>query len=368
MDKQYRNIFLELGYSQAEIDKKVTETWRTMFEGPEDERIYADAPDNTGYMIDTGNTDARTEGMSYGMMMAVQMDRQDIFDRLWKWSMTHMFMTEGLHAGYFAWSCQLDGTKNAYGPAPDGEEYYALALFFASHRWGDREAPFDYETQAKNLLRTCIHKGENDDGYPMWSPVTYMIKFIPDCEFTDPSYHLPHYYELFAQWAYPEDREFWRKAADASRAFIPTACHHVTGFAPQYSEYDATPKDLFGAADFYSDSYRVAANIGLDAVWYGQKPWQKTIADNLQRFFQDIPLDKYMAYDLDGTPRDEPSMHPVGLLATNAQAALATDGPVAERTVRQFWDTPLRKGVRRYYDNCLYFFAVLALSGNYRIY
>ena len=43
-------------------------------------------------------------------------------------------------------------------------------------------------------------------------------------------------------------------------------------------------------------------------------------------------------------------------------------GPIAEKTVRQFWNTPLRQGKRRYYDNCLYFFAVLALSGNYRIY
>ena len=27
-----------------------------------------------------------------------------------------------------------------------------------------------------------------------------------------------------------------------------------------------------------------------------------------------------------------------------------------------------RKGRRRYYDNCLYFFCLLMLTGNYRIY
>ena len=32
-----------------------------------------------------------------------------------------------------------------------------------------------------------------------------------------------------------------------------------------------------------------------------------------------------------------------------------------------FWNQPLRKGGRRYYDNCLYLFAFLALSGRYRI-
>lgn len=43
------------------------------------------------------------------------------------------------------------------------------------------------------------------------------------------------------------------------------------------------------------------------------------------------------------------------------------DGSNAEVCVRRFWNTPLRDGPRRYYDNCLYFFALLALSGRYRI-
>ncbi|MBN1647857.1 MAG: xylanase [Spirochaetales bacterium] len=366
--RTYRNVFSELGYRQAEIDKKIHDSWLTIFEGPESERFYFDAPDNTGYMADTGNHDVRTEGMSYGMMMAVQMDRQDIFDRLWKWSLDHMYIIEGILAGYFAWSCQYDGTRNYEGPAPDGEEYYALALFFASHRWGDREAPFNYETQAWDLLRTCIHKGENGEGAPMWSPENHLIKFVPNCEFTDPSYHLPHFYELFAEWARPEDRAFWKKAAEASRAFIPESCHPVTGMAPEYSEYDGTAITRFRDCEFYSDSYRVASNLGLDASWFGPRPWQKAIADNIQSFFVDIPTEDFKSYMIDGTPLDQPALHPVGLLATNAQAALATSGPVAERTVRRFWDTPLRTGDRRYYDNCLYFFALLALSGNYRIY
>ena len=31
-------------------------------------------------------------------------------------------------------------------------------------------------------------------------------------------------------------------------------------------------------------------------------------------------------------------------------------------------ELPMRKGVRRYYDNCLYFFCLLMLTGNYKIY
>jgi oligosaccharide reducing-end xylanase len=48
-------------------------------------------------------------------------------------------------------------------------------------------------------------------------------------------------------------------------------------------------------------------------------------------------------------------------------ASLAAKGKYSEEWVKKFWNTPLRTGVRRYYDNCLYLFALLALSGNYRI-
>ena len=60
------------------------------------------------------------------------------------------------------------------------------------------------------------------------------------------------------------------------------------------------------------------------------------------------------------------ALHPVAMTAVNAQASLASKGEYALACVRKFWDTPLRTGERRYYDNCLYLFAMLALSGNYR--
>ena len=83
----------------------------------------------------------------------------------------------------------------------------------------------------------------------------------------------------------------------------------------------------------------------------------------------------YVTYEVDGTPLEQPALHPVGILATTAQGSLAVVGSgqgeeaeeLAMEWVERFWNEPLRKGERRYYDNCLYFFAFLALSGNYRI-
>ncbi|GIP18002.1 hypothetical protein J40TS1_36440 [Paenibacillus montaniterrae] len=363
----YRNLFAEYGYNEEEIAKKVQDTWDALFGDHEATKIYYELSEDKGYLLDTGNLDVRSEGMSYGMMMAVQYDRQDIFDKLWNWTYSFMYMTEGLHKGYFAWSCQPDGTRNAQGPAPDGEEYFALALFFASKRWGDREAPYNYSQQAKDILHTCLH--QQPPGFPMWNPDNKLIKFVPEVEFSDPSYHLPHFYELFALWAYEEDRNFWKEAAQASRDYIDISCHPVTGLAAEYAHYDGTPNHIRGFGHFFSDSYRVAANIGLDYAWFGVDPRQRDIADRIQAFFADKQPDDYSRYTIEGEPFEEKSLHPVGLLATNAQASLAASNEAtAKAAVELLWNTPVRTGERRYYDNCLYMFAILALSGNYRIY
>lgn len=364
---EYRNLFKEYGYDEKEIQARLKDTWHELMHG--EDKFYQEEGDNFGYFVDTGNNDVRTEGQSYAMMMAVQMNEKEIFDRVWNWTKTYMYMDYGQHAGYFAWSCQTDGTKNAHGPAPDGEEFFAMALFFASHRWGDGPEPFNYSEQARSILHSCVHKGENNDGFPMWNPDNYLIKFVPEVEFSDPSYHLPHFYELFSLWANEEDREFWKKATNASREYMKISCHPETGLAPEYAHYDGSPNHIRGFGDFFSDSYRLAANVGLDFEWFGGNEWETEEANKIQAFFADKEPEDYRRYTIAGEPFEEKALHPVGLLATNAMASLATvDGPHAKASVDLFWNTPLRKGDRRYYDNCLYFFSMLALSGNYKIY
>ncbi|GAB6930938.1 hypothetical protein JCM10914A_49210 [Paenibacillus sp. JCM 10914] len=368
---EYTNFFQAMGYSKEAIREKVDRAWQDLIDGEEDIRIYYPFGDDKGYFLDTGNSDVRSEGMSYGMMMAVQMNDQDIFNRLWNYAKTFMQHTDGRYKDYFAWHCKPDGTRLSQGPAPDGEEFFAMALFFASHRWGDGLPPYDYAVQARTVLRACVHQGEHGEGDPMWDPATKLIRFVPESTFSDPSYHLPHFYELFAERSDEQDRPFWKEAAAASRAYLHTACHPKTGLSPEYANYDGTPAEIQRHGDFrhfYSDAYRVAANIGLDWEWFRADPWQIEQSNRLQRFFRDIDVSNYRRYTIDGRPFEEPALHPIGLLATNAMASLAADGPDAAHFVHQFWKTPLRQGVRRYYDNCLYFFSLLALSGNYRIY
>ncbi len=370
------SLFEQYGYDSNEVRERVKQVWREIFEGPD--RFYWQTDDGLGYVKDTGNDDVRTEGMSYAMMLAVQFDRKDVFDKLWGWVMRYMYMAQGHHAHYFAWSVDPSGVPNADGPAPDGEEYFAIDLFLAARRWGNGEGIYDYATWGREILRYCVHKGERYEGEPMWNPDNKLIKFIPETEWSDPSYHLPHFYDVFAEEADEEDRDFWRQAAQASRDYLALACNAETGMNAEYADYDGSPHvDERDHWHFFSDAYRTAANIGLDSLWGGTPKELCSRVNALQRFF--LAHDRTCVYAVDGTPVDERVLHPVGFIATMAQGSLAgrfaeTDDAddaddaddCARRWVSMLWNTPMRVGARRYYDNFLYAFAMLALSGAYR--
>ena len=369
MRRMYPNMFSRIGISDEAVYERIVSCFETIFFDPE-ENFYHETDPDSSCMVDTGNIDARTEGMSYGMMMCVQMDRKDLFDKLWQFSKRYMYHDSGKYKGYFAWSVDLNGKHNAEGPAPDGEEYYAMALFMASSRWGNGQGVFDYDSEAKEILRHCVHQDEMIvDGRAMWDRGNHLIRFVPEADYSNPSYHLPHFYEVFGERADEMDREFWKEAAEASRSYIAISAHPHTGMCAEYAEYDGTPVFRFRKDfGFYSDSYRVAMNIALDTLWYGRREETAAVATHLQDFFYGIAPEDYKAYQIDGTPTQVPAMHPVAITATLAAASIASDSAHADEYLRAFWDTPLRKGERRYYDNCLYFFCLLMLGGVYRVY
>ncbi|MDR0906574.1 MAG: xylanase [Oscillospiraceae bacterium] len=364
------NVLAEFGYGEADIKAKIDYAFNEIFRGGN--RFYFEVDDGDfhgGYMVDTGNDDVRTEGQSYGLMLAVQLGEREIFDRIWDWTVRYMHVAEGENAGYFAWSCKTDGTRNSDGPAPDGEEYFAMALLFAERRWGEKS----YGDWARAILHEMVHK----DNEPMFDPATKIIRFVPNAPFTDPSYHLPHFYELFAKYGNAEDAEFFRDAARLSREFLHKACNNETGLNPNQSQYDGTPTEWGGNRSyFYSDAYRTALNIALDWDWFAADPWQRKQAAAIQKFFEDEKQFDYV-HSIEGeviTPAfREPDasetgmLHPLALKATTAAASLASDGDLREKYVRLFWALELRTDKRRYYDNLLYMFSLLALGGQYRI-
>lgn len=367
--KKYRNVFNECGYTNNEIKVKLDKAWNTLFYGNSETKIYYEVGKDEAYIYDTGSEDVRSEGMSYGMMMCVQMGKEDEFNRLWKWAKTHMQATDGANKGYFLWSMNTDGTSKSNGPAPDGEEYFAMSLFFASNRWGDQAEPYDYSNQARYILRQALHQEEDGIGSNMWNISNKLIKFVPGSSFSDPSYHLPHFYELFTLWADEEDKAFWKEAATASREYLKLACNPVTGLAPDYATYEGVPVSNSGGHDlFSSDAFRVAGNIGLDYLWFAADPWQQEQSNRIQAFFaKEGIMSHYSEYTVDGVAQPDTNYQATGLVGMNAMASLAANGPDVQTMVDALWKKAPSTGRWRYYDDCLYFFSLLALSGNYRI-
>ena len=97
--------------------------------------------------------------MSYGMMIAVQMNKKREFDAIWNWTNTHMLVTDPANPsnGYFAWSMNVDGTPRSDSPAPDSKEYLAMSLYFAANRWGSGRGIYDYKAQADRILSLMRH-------------------------------------------------------------------------------------------------------------------------------------------------------------------------------------------------------------------
>ena len=366
----YRNVFLEIGRTQAEVDAKVDSAIQDFFFGDTTIRFYYPLGEDEAYLLDVNNNDIRSEGMSYGMMLAVQAGLRPEFDRLWNFSYRRLRHASGSDQGFFAWQANRDGTVRDNGAAPDGEEYFAMALLFAWKRWDDAA----YKAAADDILHHMLHQDRyvapGSDMTPMIDPAAKQIVFVPHgpgSRFTDPSYHLPAFYELFARWA-AEDNDVWREIADTSRAYFRRAAHPVTGLFPNYSNFDGTPHDPwnFGADDFRADAWRVIQNVVVDHYWWGANPWAVEAADRIQAFFAAQGISTYgNMYTLDGRQLAPP--HSPALVAMNAVASLVASNPRTMDFVRELWTIQPTRGRYRYYDGCLRLFGLLHLSGRYRM-
>lgn len=381
--RRYRNLFAELGYKQKDIDKKLKSVFESVFYGPD--KVYFEVGDSMAYISDIKNHDVRTEGMSYGLMIAVQFDRKDIFDRLWRWSKKYMQHQERLLKGYFAWSCQTDGTRNAQGPASDGELYYVTSLIFASNRWGNSTG-INYLAEAQNILNCSMQKIGMERVAPLINLEHQLITFTPDPfggRFTDPSYHIPAFYEVWARWAEDGRSEFWRVCARKSREYLHKSIHPVTGLNPDYNNYDGTllgSKRVIGDA-FRFDSWRVPMNIALDYSWAcADRKWQQEYGNKIQNFFYSQGIDSFVdQYNVDGTTVTEllgaggykKLRHSLGLVATTAAVSLVCTHDKSREFVDRLWNAkhvPYDDGYfDAYYDGLLRLFAFMHLSGNYRI-
>jgi oligosaccharide reducing-end xylanase len=391
----YRNLFVEDGHSQREVDRKLKTAFKRLFHGnPTNQTVYYAAGRNSNgplaYVTDIKHHDVRTEGLSYGMMIAVQMDKKAEFDALWNWSKTYLYHDSPAHPsyGFFSWQARTNGTVMSEFVAPDGESYYVMALYFAANRWGSGNGIYNYQAEADRLLTNMRHRalikgqifwpqrGTNSintvTAGPLFSADHKMVVFSPSSErpqFTDPSYHLPAFYELWARWGPAADRDFWMGAAAASRVYFQRVTDPITGLAPNYANFDGSPvtnRWNRGAANFGFDAFRTAGNWSVDWSWWGKDARERELSDRLQAFFESKGMTNYgCQFTLDGKQLD--ARHAQGLVAVNAVASLAATNQRSKEFVEALWSTPVPDGIERYYEGLLYMMALLHCSCEFRI-
>lgn len=367
----YRNMLKEGGYTDVQISQKLNALWNQLFYGDAaNQAVYYPVGTNEAYILDTGNDDVRSEGMSYGMMICVQMDKQEEFNRLWKWSKNHMQHKTGARKGYFAWQVNKNGTIRDANSASDGEEYFIMALMFASGRWGDGEGINNYWKEANDLLEICMSK-EN----PITESITNLfnsthkqVVFTPYAQaatFTNPSYHLPSFYELWGKWV-KKNRSLWKELAAKSREMFPKFAHPTTGLVPNYANFDGTPTGG-SHAEFRYDAWRFIMNVAMDYAWFKADDTQVNLTNRLHNFFQSKGVESYGSeYTLAGNQLNPD--HSPGLVACNAAGTLASNQRVAWEFIDDFFKIAIPTGRYRYYDGLLYYMNYLHLSGNFRIY
>lgn len=379
---KYINYFKEAGYSKNKIEEKIAKAYNDIFVGPN--RIYFEVGDSMAYVSDLKNNDARTEGLSYGMMIAVQLNKKDVFDRIWRWSKKYLQHQTGPREGYFAWSINPKTLKkNSEGSASDGELYFITSLLFASNYWGNNTG-IDYYAEARRILDCMWKKDGTGNIYNLINTDYKQISFVPEgnnYKWTDPSYHLPAFYEIWAMYAKDGHEQFYRDCADTSRVFLHRACHPVTALNADYTEFSGEPHPTrWMPPGFRYDSWRVPMNIAMDYTWFGKdKIWQQDYATRFQKFLRSKGINSFDdQFNLDGSKPDfilqagpeKKLRHSIGLKGTAATTEMITSSNNFD-FLHALWNAqlkPFEDGYfDPYYDGLMYLFSLLHLSGKYQI-
>lgn len=380
---KYRNIFLEAGYSKADIDAKLKKAYYDVFEGST--KVYFEVGDSMAYVSDIKNNDARTEGLSYGMMVAVQLDKKDVFDRIWRWSKKYLQHQSGPREGYFAWSINPKTLrKNSEGSASDGELYYITSLLFASNKWGNNTG-INYYGEARRILDAMWKKDGTGNIYNLINTDAKQISFVPEgnnYKWTDPSYHLPAFYEIWAMYAKDGHEQFYKECADTSRIFFHRACDSVTGLNADYTEFSGKPHvTRWAPPGFRYDSWRVPMNIAMDYAWFTKdKSWQEDYAKRFQAFLRSRGISTFEdQFNQNGTLPEtilqaggfKKLRHSIGLIGTASTTALIGKNMASHDFIHELWKAKLEPYEDTYfdpyYDGLMYLFSIMHLSGNYQI-
>ncbi|HEY8946148.1 MAG TPA: glycosyl hydrolase family 8 [Polyangiaceae bacterium] len=246
-----------------------------------------------------------SEGIAYGMILAVVMGDQPVFDGLWKYSQ-HWKNDNGLMSWYInAAGTQALGT----GGATDSDEDIAWALIMADRQWGGSGSLSETYLEAAKRQVDLIWRFEIDH-----SRDDFLLpgdSWGSNALF-NPSYFAPHQYRLFGQVS--GNVEGWNNVIDTGyemleKCLSPALGNEENGLAPAWCKPDGTlANDQPG--NYQYDSARVPFRIGQDYCYNGE-PRAAAYLAKVTRFFDAIGAANIVdGYALNGTPQPDADSQP----------------------------------------------------------
>lgn len=311
-----------------------------------------------------------SEGIAYGMLIAVMMDDQPLFDALYSYA--RCFADEN---GLMHWYIAPDGQRTlGEGGATDADEDMAWALVMAHRQWGGRGAlPETYlslaQRQIDRIWQFEVDHGERDgmllpgDGWR-------------GRDVFNPSYFAPDQYRVFGEVSGNVDG--WKRVIDRGYAIVenslnPRNGNHENGLVPAWCTEAGEPVEAFPGAmtNYQYDSARLPFRLGID--WAAsQDPRAAAYLARVSAFFAGVGASNIVdGYTLAGEPAPDPrARHPnpgsavfVGCAAVGAMHDARFQRFVDEAYERIRTGELLARS--RYYNHSWTVLSLLALTGNF---
>lgn len=364
------NVLGHVGVTEEEAQMTIRSAYEQLFFGdPDTQAIYRPVGDDAGYVEDVNNNDVRTDAIGYSMFVTVQVDDQEVFDKIWTWAKRHMRMTDALHEGMLHWTCSTAGTDCQQAAATDATSFIATSLYLAEAKWGTNGV-HEYEADANTLIDAMVlteerNGGVVDDVHNLFDIGTKLPRKTSSAgqdPYLKTDYLMPAFYDYWAQWR-TEDAEFWTAAAEASRDTLRRAAIDGNGLIPTTINSDGSPAPT---AEYYDEtSARTLLNRWFCQSWTGRLPWVSLLNERLLDFLLEQEL-LVSSYYLTGAVRGEAnSAAHVSLTAT---AAAATNDPETYVSfLKALVDEPVPEGNDRYFQGMMYLISYMAVSGNIQV-
>lgn len=310
-----------------------------------------------------------SEGIAYGMIIAVMSDDQPLFDALWSYA--RCFLNA---SGLMSWYIAPDGLRVlGTGAATDADEDMAWALIIADRQWGGKGSLSETYASAAARLIDAIYRTEVD--HDRWPDM-----LLPGDEWRgqnvfNPSYFAPNQYRLFGEVS--GNREGWQRVIDVGYALIERSLNHESGnrdngLVPAWCDASGKPIVAFPGAltNYQYDSARMPFRLAQDWA-YAREPRARTYLERITRFFEQIGAERIVdGYTLDGRPAPDPRSAP-----NNPGSAVFVGGAAAgamhDERHADFIDAAyarIRTGQllarSRYYNHCWTVLSLLMLTGN----